>query len=1684
MASVRIISANGRLKNKIDFSYEVSTRYPDFITESGMIYTTDPAMLTGIITLQFGYGATGIISTTFTGIPNGTYYVKAYAYDDTSVVTVYSAVQTVFVTDKGYEIATTGLTIASPLVIAEGTEGVEKVLTSDSSGLSKWKPIKSLFTFGHYIGELYGGGIVVDVWKEAEDEKVLIASLEDISFDYYTDSPDGGSYETKSQVEWSTGIAATTAVGPGAQSLYNGRQNTDAIIAQSIELGTVYNRNGYAGSAAQVCAEYRGGGYEDWYLPAYYEVNAIYNQAAILNKVLGSDNVYSKMTTGEGEWITSIYWSSTEAIVSAGSSTYAYMSELGNMAPIRKDNLRVFYKPKIRAVRKESVYTGDGLCLALDTTNIKSFDDIRYSSGLENRWVDLVNGGLTSSYSFSLSAFPTVASGGTLGYILTDLTTGNNIESLLYRKVGNWGFTKINGTVTPTLYNNTGESSLVSDYFTVTNQYSYLQFETIDQSTVKSSVSATVNVYVSIDSGTPGTYNLIRQITNTVGDNNNASGGSPIVIQLGTFIGKNISIKITAPNASYVNSGNRFGPSVDNLYVRYNSGGYQPTGPLYLPSESGFLRFNGTGSSTDPSGLTNTFGSYVNFKAPIGNTNTVTVEMWVRMRKATTTAGMLFGWRIYDVLTRADAFGFNTGNGDIYGISATQSLDMVNTWTHCVFEMRSDVSYTNNKMYINGNLQTLSAQVAPYGTGGGTEISGNRNFNGGVGKIGGWGLDNRYMFNGDISVFRVYNRALTKDEIMKNYSTEKKRYEILPVLMKNNLVTSINFDDTKSYFGDGTISGTASDLSGNNVNASLLIKSTTTVPVVRRTNTLYNGKELIFTGELETNPSLFWNTTTNITNFLAFTGISNTSISISFWVKLGARKTTDQELIVKWSDTAGFIGPWNIYQSIAQYAGSYINFRLWDGVSASSYITKKGNKRVYTDKWMHICATYNSTTEKMKTYIDSVIDIDSSAPYGYSLVNHLGNVYVGGRPPVSYTSGTGTWVCPQGVTSVIVECWGAGGGGGGGNSQGAGGGGGGGYAKNTITVTPGTTYYWSAGSGGAAGPSGAGAANGGAGGASWFNSANTAPTSIAGVMAGGGGGGISQTNGAGGAAGVGIYGATRYNGGSGANGLNTADNGGGGGGGAAGTIGNGYNGGSSLSSTTRGLAGLNGGNGGVGGGYLQSGANAGGNGTTPGGGGGGGFYFSTNNVGGGVGGSGKVSIYFDTEFKGSIANVQIYGKELTVGEIKNNYDADKFEFDNFNDASKFYSHELNGNPTFSIYENLILDVSGKSNDKILSSNSEGKASWVDKSYFFNRPINYRYIGELYGGGIIVAMWKYPSTVFNYLIMSLEDVSASTVWSNVTSTTASTTSEHNGVANTNGIIGQSSHTNSAAQLCKDYRGGGFSDWYLPSLTELNHGFNAGSVVDTVLGSDILKGTYWTSTEINSTKAYAYDFANTTVFIGSRVFGDALKTVTNKARAFRLAKVNERRRWWELWWERDYTPQWWGDGGSWWDEGNFRFTTTISIGIPNKSNWTEVAGGTTWNNTFSYQVVDRQASISFTFSNTISTNETILNNGVCWSTTSATPTISGSVSYSSGPSSYVVKTPSIYGATVGTIFDDYNQSHYPIIYFRAFVTTPSGVYYSSNSGKRFSGATYSTSPTAYAYWPSGCYIGGVTYYYSRH
>jgi hypothetical protein len=67
---------------------------------------------------------------------------------------------------------------------------------------------------------------------------------------------------------------------------------------------------------------------------------------------------------------------------------------------------------------------------------------------------------------------------------------------------------------------------------------------------------------------------------------------------------------------------------------------------------------------------------------------------------------------------------------------------------------------------------------------------------------------------------------------------------------------------------------------------------------------------------------------------------------------------------------------------------------------------------------------------------------------------------------------SGEWQAPAGITSVSVECWGAGGGGGGSDataSSAGGGGGGGEYAKDTVGVSSGSSYSYTVGAPGTGG---------------------------------------------------------------------------------------------------------------------------------------------------------------------------------------------------------------------------------------------------------------------------------------------------------------------------------------------------------------------------------------------------------------------------------------------------------------------------------------------------------------------------------------------------------------------------------------------------------------------------------------
>jgi hypothetical protein len=197
----------------------------------------------------------------------------------------------------------------------------------------------------------------------------------------------------------------------------------------------------------------------------------------------------------------------------------------------------------------------------------------------------------------------------------------------------------------------------------------------------------------------------------------------------------------------------RVGAPVEKVFSNETTTIYNS--PTYSSANGGFLTLDGT-------------DDYIEFN--IGSSNvstTMTVEFFARMKASG--ANMAFAFGFYNFNMFYDSYvSFNTANSDFYGFTGTTGL--VNNWAHYVLEMRSDVAYTNNKIYTNTVLRSLSQL-------GGSEAPANRNFNNGVGTIGTWAGLNLFMPM-DIALVRIYRGALSQQQINDNFASARGRFNL------------------------------------------------------------------------------------------------------------------------------------------------------------------------------------------------------------------------------------------------------------------------------------------------------------------------------------------------------------------------------------------------------------------------------------------------------------------------------------------------------------------------------------------------------------------------------------------------------------------------------------------------------------------------------------------------------------------------------------------------------------------------------------------------------------------------------------------------------------------------------------------------------------------------------------------
>ena len=156
---------------------------------------------------------------------------------------------------------------------------------------------------------------------------------------------------------------------------------------------------------------------------------------------------------------------------------------------------------------------------------------------------------------------------------------------------------------------------------------------------------------------------------------------------------------------------------------------------------------------------------------------------------------------------------------------------------------------------------------------------------------------------------------------------------------------------------------------------------------------------------------------------------------------------------------------------------------------------------------------------------------------------------------------------------------------------------------------------------------------------------------------------------------------------------------------------------------------------------------------------------------------------------------------------------------------------------------------------------------VTPTYNYNGPT----VGSNYGGGIVAYILQasdpgYVAGMTTALIVAPSDQSTGVPWyiDNIAVNSSSASGVGTGLSNTNSIIstltGLGANPNVyAAGIARNYTGGGFSDWFLPSLTEWqkiyqNVGPNASAPNTNVA---ILNGAntgYWSSTRWSTTRSY--------------------------------------------------------------------------------------------------------------------------------------------------------------------------------------------------------------------------------------
>jgi hypothetical protein len=386
-------------------------------------------------------------------------------------------------------------------------------------------------------------------------------------------------------------------------------------------------------------------------------------------------------------------------------------------------------------------------------------------------------------------------------------------------------------------------------------------------------------------------------------------------------------------DAAYKNSYPTGGTTWYDLSGNGNNG-TMTNGPIYSSDSDGIITFDGSNDY-----ITTTYGSNIN---PYNNP--ISCQFWVKLNDISASQILLTSHQSLgngDVNQRLYV-GNHNGKWD-WGISSSAwgsgTVECDDKW-HLITIV---IDSSNAKFYLDTQLIYTKAVNSTYVL----------NYNFTIGKH-----DSSYYSNCLISNLKVYNRALSADEIRQNYYATKNRFEweyTPPVVVTTGLVLHLDAGDSASYPGSGTA---WYDLSGNGNTLSL---------VNGPTYDSSNGGSIVFDGVND----YAWDTSTT------YSSAGATSYSASIWINLNSSTSgVDKRFF------------WRGHYNILMYKAS--------GNALRAYIRTEANGNANLalvpsswsfDSWINMTCTFGGGI--FKYYVNSVL-IDSSN-IGGSIKNDVSN---------------------------------------------------------------------------------------------------------------------------------------------------------------------------------------------------------------------------------------------------------------------------------------------------------------------------------------------------------------------------------------------------------------------------------------------------------------------------------------------------------------------------------------------------------------------------------------------------------------------------------------------------------------------------------------------------------------------